>query len=130
MVEEVPRETRQVTELLKEKGDDLRFLSYFFGAIIVAVLAFVAWLIFLLSGNWCKVPLGVETAAKEQRTNNVTAQCFELLHEQIHGLTNIAYVLTGTISIGVVTYVVIVWAGARFSGSVGAAGVNAEIERN
>lgn len=112
----------------------VRFTIRTFAVICVAVTsAYVMWMGYrlneTLSGpGWCATALGAGKAASPDGTPIKGLEaCVGLLTIQLKTLSTNSHILLGTVALCLAVLIIIVIAGARFSGEVGAGGAKASV---
>lgn len=109
-----------------------RFSIRAFAVVCVAVTsAYVMWMGYqlneTLSGpGWCRTALGAEKASSSDGTIKGLDACVGLLTIQLKSLSTNSHILLGSIALCLSVLIVIVVAGARFSGEVSATGAKAD----
>lgn len=113
-----------------------RFTIRTFAVVCVAVCSsYVMWLASkindTLSGpGWCRTALGADKATSTDGTVKGLDACVSLLTIQLKSLSVSSHILLGTIALSLAVLIIIVVAGAKFSGAVDEHGARADIGRD
>jgi hypothetical protein len=99
---------------------------------VAATSAYVMWMGYrlneTLSGpGWCRTALGAEKASSSDGTIKGLDACVGLLTIQLKSLSTNSHILLGSIALCLAVLIIIVVAGAKFSGEVSASGAKASV---